>query len=382
MSYFSSGKADGLFLHTGWRTGGTWLWSCFREQPGLTGFYEPLHEFLADITPEGIHEISGEGWKSGHPQKMRPYFEEYAPLINPGHGGVNLFSRDFTFTNFFPDADQDDPALFAYLTQLFAHARASRTKPVFKFTRSMGRIRWMKRQFPNAAHVALIRNPVSQFISGFQIFRETGNAYFLAMPFAVLAANHTQPSVTAAIDAFDVPLPRLDSPPPEAIILAASAHVRFLSPEERYRGFLAFWLLSAAGIPDNIDLLIQNETMLASSAARADIARRIGKLIGIPSNLETSRPAPGEVMEAPPEFGFPPLELCALHRLAMTRVDPNSRHARAINISLAGGMALALGKTPKWAAIPWTKIAQSKSWTLIAQLKNLAQRLGRALNRA
>jgi hypothetical protein len=375
MGYFVSGKPDGLFLHTGWRTGGTWLWSCLREQPGLTGFYEPLHEFLGDVTPEAIHEINVEGWQSGHPQKMRPYFAEYAPLINSDHSGVNLFSPDFTFANFFLDADQEDPALFAYLTQLVEHARASHTKPVFKFTRSMGRIRWMKRQFPNAAHIALIRNPVSQFISGLRIFHETGNAYFLAMPFAVLAANHTQPRLAAAISAFDVPLPRLDSPNTVAIILAASAHVLSLSPEERYRGFLAFWLLSAACIPEDIDLLIQNETLLASGAARADIARRLGKLINIPPNLETSRPAPGEANEAPPEFGFPPLELCALHRVAMTRIDPNSKHARLINISLAGGIALALGKKPKWQTTPWTKIAESQSWPLIAQLKNLAQRL-------
>jgi hypothetical protein len=376
MGHFVSGKANGLFLHTGWRTGGTWLWSCFREQPGLMGFYEPLHESLATLTPGAIHGINAEDWHSGHPQKLRPYFEEYTPLIPPGHAGVNLFSPDFTFTNFFPDADQDNPALLAYLTQLGEHAWASNAKPVFKFTRSTGRIRWMQRQFPNAAHVALIRNPVSQFISGLRIFHETDNIYFLAMPFAVLAANHTQPNVAAAIDAFDVPLPSLvEFPTPEAIISDAITHVRSLSPEERYRGFLAFWQLSAAAIPDNIDLLIQNETLLTSAAARADITRRIGKLIGVPPNPETSRTTPGQTKEAPPDFGFPPLTLCALHRLAMTRTAPNSPHARTINISLAGGMALALGKKPKWETIPWQKIAATKSRTLIAQLKNLAQRL-------
>jgi hypothetical protein len=362
MGYFASDKPDGLFLHIGWRTGGTWLWSCFREQPGLMGFYEPLHESLANVTPARVQGINVAHWrKFGHPPQTRPYFEEYVPLIHPGRGGVKLFSPDFTFMDFFPADHQDNPALFAYLTQLREHARASGAKPVFKFTLSMGRIHWMKREFPSAAHVALIRNPISQFASSLLTFHETGNAYFLAMSFTVLAANIAQPGVSAAVDAFQVPLPRLDAPTPEAIILAAQAHVRSLSPEDRYRGFLAFWLLSASCIPDDVDLLIQNEIFSASAKDRANMARKIGKLIGTPPNLGIPKVPPNQTGDSPSDFGFPALKLCELHRLAMTRVNPNSRHARDINISLAGGIALALGKNQKRETSPWRNIAAPQS---------------------
>src|SRR5262245_47471573 len=53
-----------VFLHTGWRTAGTWLWSRFRARPDVMGFYEPLHERLDDLALHEIPELRADTWDS------------------------------------------------------------------------------------------------------------------------------------------------------------------------------------------------------------------------------------------------------------------------------------------------------------------------------
>jgi hypothetical protein len=42
-------ETKAVFLHAGYRTAGTWLWSCFRRLNEVTAYYEPLHEMLSTI---------------------------------------------------------------------------------------------------------------------------------------------------------------------------------------------------------------------------------------------------------------------------------------------------------------------------------------------
>ena len=48
------GQSRGIFLHTGWRSAGTWVWSRFRALQTVTAFYEPLHPILGDLTAADI----------------------------------------------------------------------------------------------------------------------------------------------------------------------------------------------------------------------------------------------------------------------------------------------------------------------------------------
>ncbi len=83
-----------VFLHTGWRTRGTWLWSRFRALHGTSCFYEPLSEDLATLSPAAIDASSPTCWASGHPPLHRPYFAEFRPLLKIVARGVRSVRSD------------------------------------------------------------------------------------------------------------------------------------------------------------------------------------------------------------------------------------------------------------------------------------------------
>lgn len=197
---------DGIFLHTGWRSSGTWLWQKLRATPHAMGFYEPLHETLPTITPAEIARLSPRSWASRHGAAPAPYFLEYGSLLQPGLRGVPLALPRFAFNRFFLEAGDEDAPLAAYIGQLAALARAQGRQPVFKFTRSQGRLPWFRANFPQCRHIALIRQPWTQFRSAWRCHAQDGNKYFLAAPFLVLERNRGHRDVAALIRRFALPV--------------------------------------------------------------------------------------------------------------------------------------------------------------------------------
>src|SRR5215469_10922549 len=149
-----------LFLHTAFRSAGTWMWQRFREDEGVVAFCEPLNEWLAAATPQTLLEPRPEIWPSRHPS-MRPYFAEYAPLLKSR--GVAGYDRRFAYHDFFATASKRMPALASYLRSLCDLAHSESKLPVLKFTRSLGRVEWMRREFPVAAHIVVVRSPLAQY---------------------------------------------------------------------------------------------------------------------------------------------------------------------------------------------------------------------------
>ncbi len=242
-----------VFLHTGWRTRGTWLWSRFRLQAGTTCFYEPLAEDLATLSPAAIASVDSGGWKSGHPPLHRPYFSEFRPLLKTIVRGVQQHDPEFAVAGFFAEPDAAMPDLRHYIELLLRSAHAKGGQPVLKFCRSLGRIGWMQRNFPQAVHIGLLRNPLAQFISAQRQFQRHDNSYFLAMPLLLLAMHRDVPEVAAALRHLAVALPSL---PPQASLRAnlneCASHLRSGEASTWYRGFLAYWMATAARIPDTI----------------------------------------------------------------------------------------------------------------------------------
>ena len=228
-----------IFLHTGWRSGGTWLWGRCREQPGVHALYEPLHEQLGWLRPADIRRLRPGSWASNH-SETPPYFNEYESLLLPGKRGVPHYRQRFAFERFFLDPDDEDPELEAYLAYLLGAAPAGLVC-VLKFCRSLGRTAWLQRRFPNALHAVVIRDPVAQWASAQRLLTVQRNRYFAIAPLLVLARNATHPLVHEATGALDVRLPQLHSPDVAYGIEACWRHARGTSEEQRYRGFLAFW---------------------------------------------------------------------------------------------------------------------------------------------
>jgi hypothetical protein len=259
------------------------------------GFYEPLHERLAYLTPYRLATLRSNAWPSRHPPMTPPYFAEYAQLLGrvgfPGlRIGVAGTSENFAFDRFFMDERGRHPELLAYIQSLCdAAARAGR-RPVLKFTRSQGRFSWFARHFPEHRHVLLLRQPWGQFVSAWHCLAEDENPYFLATPFMVLERNAHAPAAARLIAALELPV-RPRPAPLRAQLTQWKRAVRVLPPAMLYRGALALWLLNAASGLRGAEWVIDGDS------PSAEIADCLGLRTAIPQRpppaLPHGRPAMG-----------------------------------------------------------------------------------------
>jgi hypothetical protein len=287
-------QPSAVFLHTGWRSAGTWLWARFRENPGVRAFYEPLHEGLAYFRRADIGRFQPGSWRSGH-SSTGAYFAEYEPLLNAGGKGVRFYRRDFAFEQFFMPPDAGNPALEAYLRSLLHAAHGEGRLPVLKFCRSLGRVAWLRRRFPEALHITVLRDPGAQWNSVRHQYEEHGNRYFLAVPFAILSRNETDPMVREACDRLDVALPPRFGRDLKMTQDACWRHVSRLSWNDRYRGFLAFWAASNLAALRAGTALIDSPALMSDAAYRQSISHMIATASGVTVSLEAEPSRPAEV---------------------------------------------------------------------------------------
>ncbi|MEC5406046.1 hypothetical protein VOM14_10855 [Paraburkholderia sp. MPAMCS5] len=265
-----SALKQAIFLHTGWRSAGTWVWSRLRALDAATGYYEPLSNVLADLTLADV-SASRPTLTSGHPPLEAPYFDEYRPFLHEGARGVAGYRRPFSTDRFASVPDAEFPALQAYLRNLCDHARAQGSVPVLKFCRSSGRLPWLKHAFPGALHVGVLRNPASQFASGWLLGQQWRNPFFVAAPFRVLGLNRAEPLVRQVIDMFDVKLPPGVPSSDDAYAMACEHYARSAEGNNAYRAFLALWILCAWRM-QGADLFVDMD-LLGQSRDYADALR-------------------------------------------------------------------------------------------------------------
>jgi len=280
-----------LFIHSGWRSAGTWMWSEFRARPETMAFYEPLNELLVGMTAENMPLERPGGWDSGHPD-TRPYFEEYAPLL-ARRRGIRGYERSFAYDRYFMREDEAHPKLAAYLHSLLALAEPTGKIPVLKFVRSLGRVGWMRRQFPAATHVTILRDPLAQWASGSR-FAQNQNPYFLAAPLAIVAQSLKHPAVGAVVDALELRLDSLRKGSFDTTYRACVDFVAQSSPKDLYRGSLAFWLPATFCAIRHADLTIDSDRLAESSTYRETIEHDLFARTGIAvdfSRVRATKPA-------------------------------------------------------------------------------------------
>src|SRR4051812_1744211 len=223
-----------VFLHSEWRTSSTYMWARLGRNADSMAFHEPFHETLGHLTTGIIESMRAEGWSSGHPELAEPYFAEYAPLLEHPLG-VRGYRARFSYEDYFTL----DPALVApqraYVQSLLDLAIAQDKRPVLGFCRSLGRMPWLVKEFPDAVHVRLERDPVSQWMSGFQQFTASDNSYFLAGYVVIAATAHGQPFLQAVCRDLEIPPP--PSPNPYVAYGFYLGWVREQTPVLLYRVF-------------------------------------------------------------------------------------------------------------------------------------------------
>jgi hypothetical protein len=245
------------------------------------GLYEPLNQSLATLTSRTLSMMRPAASRSRHPDEQRPYFEEFAPLLSPREPGVAGYRPDFAYESFFMQPDDEFPELREYIESLLRLAQSSEKVPVFKFCRTLGRLGWVRRNFPDAAHILVMRDPGSQWLSAWRLSREDDNPHHLLTPIRILTLHHEHPLVASVMGALRITPSDFTLPTKHAAVRKA---VRTTPPSVLYRGFLAFWLLTAFLALPECDLAIETERLNADDYRRTSL-QSIKSLTGISIDL-------------------------------------------------------------------------------------------------
>ncbi|WP_429302081.1 hypothetical protein [Paraburkholderia sp. GAS199] len=338
----------GLFLHTGWRSGGTWVWSRLRALDTVTGFYEPLSNVLADLSLADVSACAPT-LTSGHPPLAKPYFEEYRPLLREGVRGVAGYDRRFGTDRFAAEPDAEFPALQRYLQSLIELGADQQRVPVFKFCRSSGRLPWLKQAFPHIMHAAVLRNPASQFASGWLLKQQWSNPFFVAAPFRVLGLNQSEPLVKQAIDACGVSLPAVPPGSHDAYAMACEQYAQTAEGNNAYRAFVALWALCALRMTGGVDLLIDMDRIGQSRDEAATMRAAIHAQCGVSPDFAGARDLVEETKRSAPRMkGIDGGAMRTVHSAALKFIKAQSGVSAEWAETLRQKMVLANELTEPW----------------------------------
>lgn len=281
-------SAQGIFLHAGWRTAGTWLWSRFRALESVNAFYEPLSTLVGELTAADIADIRPT-YYSGHPPLKAAYYEEYRPFLQPAVRGVRGYRRSFAIDQFGGQPDSDFPALQAYLSDLCETSTSQGKIAVLKFCRSLGRAGLLKEAFPAVMHVGVLRNPASQFASGWLLRQQWRNAFFVAAPFRVLGFRQNEPIVRQVMAECGVKLPPVAPTSYEAYAAACEQYAQTVEGSDAYRAFIAHWILCVWRMLTNAELVVDTELLGQSADYAAALDARFQARTGLMPDLGETR---------------------------------------------------------------------------------------------
>ena len=265
-----------IFIHSGWRTGSTYVWTKFRHDPACLGFYEPFNEMLSAMSPTDIYTARHDLAALKHSEIGLPYFHEYIPLLGPK--GHPLFKLEFSYRNYFvtgePLSDQR-----AYIDSMLGLAAKLGRRPVLGFVRSLGRVGWFRKNFTAAANIVVIRSPLGQWLSARQLALQHQHEFFDPMQLLILA--QARGSAVVALEAQRLGIPRLDDHPLPAAIELARQLAAKLSPADRFRIFASLYALSYLAALPQADLVIDMDRLSVDADYQAEVADAVRTLTGL-----------------------------------------------------------------------------------------------------
>lgn len=175
-----------IFIHSLFRTGSTYIWNKFRQNPNYYCYYEPFHEILAGVNLENIEYALTKNYdRVKHPPLTRYYLYEYKPLLGNGRSGVPYFKKSFSFDEFCNNGI--NPDLREYIDYLIDGAGDN--VPVLQFNRSALRVKWFKQNYPNSLNIYLARNPRDQWKSYVELYKRSNYTGFFLMDLIIAGMN-------------------------------------------------------------------------------------------------------------------------------------------------------------------------------------------------
>ena len=150
-----------VFVHSLFRSGSTYFYNALKRTNKYHVYHEPFHEAIGTL-PTGWSDLVSRTaeFKSllRHEFLSGSYFDEYAHLLPYIK---QTFDQSVSYELFFLDRKSDSKPLKDYVDCLMQGAN---TRPIFQCTRTIGRIDWLKANYPSS-HIFLLRNPWDQWYS-------------------------------------------------------------------------------------------------------------------------------------------------------------------------------------------------------------------------
>ena len=172
-----------IFLHSLFRTSSSYFYEKYRNLEECYAYYEPFHQVLTDLTKEISKKLFAEQkvlLKHGVVQKR--YFYEYENLIEAK--GVSNFQKGYSVDEYCEV--KSSTSLKRYIDFLYQNSKKEIT--VFQFNRSALRISWFKKNYPNASHYYILKNPRNQFESYLSFYKED-KPFFNTMDLMIISKN-------------------------------------------------------------------------------------------------------------------------------------------------------------------------------------------------
>ncbi|OIQ91447.1 hypothetical protein GALL_266520 [mine drainage metagenome] len=262
-----------VFLHSGFRTCSTWLWTRFRANSACLAYNEVFNDMLETIPLEGALIHTGSSWHSGHPPSD-PYFLEFVPLVRP-QGGIEGFTHDMPWERFFPEDGLDgslSSGELRYLQSLIDLAHGQGKCPVLSATRSLGRLAAMKRHF-GGTHLLLVRNPAHQWRSYIHQ-AEHGNPFFFLMVLTIFLQKRRDPFIARL---FEIMADRTGNAVPTLLNL------------ERHDNIFVVFLLTHVylymAMHDHADMVVDANALGADASLRRRTEETIAARTGLAVDL-------------------------------------------------------------------------------------------------
>lgn len=264
-----------IFLHSGWRTGSTYVWNKFREQASNLAFYEPFHEMLGVLSPIDVVNITFNSWPSGHSPLDLPYFTEFAPLIN--NQGVAGYFEEFAYKNFFANELRSSKQK-VYVESLLGEGNTQGRRPVLGFCRSTGRMSWMVREFQKSIHILILRHPLQQWMSMYFQNVNNGNDYFLIMPIIILRLSEGDSFAHLVRQTYGINLNLNETF--EETRQYSREWLLSAGIEKQFELFLFLFVLTYIESRFKVDMSLDVDKLSSSAHYRRVIARRLSKICG------------------------------------------------------------------------------------------------------
>jgi len=195
--------SNAVFVHSGFRTASTFIWSRFRAAENVIAFCEIFHGILHDLPLSNVRKINSRNWYSKHPEG-NPYFEEYKPLIQV-NGGIKNYHPSMEIDLFIPEQGPRGPitpAEYQYVSGLIDYAKRLNKSPVLTMVRSLGRVTGMKNAFPGT-HILLYRSIFRQWASLSEQDWH-GNDWFFRTTKAQLQRSRHDPFINKMVRVFGI----------------------------------------------------------------------------------------------------------------------------------------------------------------------------------